>query len=211
MKMSKIGSNSALTEVERHFTVRFSKYDSADRAEIEQFIIKTFHHTYGADIRRFKPYLMSLRDQEQRLIGVCGLHSATKEKLFVERFLEMPIEALLSAHTGLTVNRADIVEIDNFSVEDLGMSRYLVTAINDQLYFTAKQWAVLTATPALRNVFIDLGLSPETLADADDGLLSSQDRQAWGNYFDQVPKILAIKRMDRRNKARADKTGNSST
>ncbi len=209
--MSKIGSNSAFNEVERHFSVRFSKYDSADRAEIEQFIIKTFHHTFGADIRRFKPYLMSLRDLDHKLIGVCGLHSATKEKLFIEHFLEMPIEAVLSTHTGHTVNRTDIVEIDNFSIEDLEMSRYLVTAINDQLYFTAKQWAVLTATPALRDVFIDLGLCPEVLADADDGLLSSEDRKVWGNYFDQAPQILAIKRMDRRNKARADKTGNSST
>lgn len=196
-----------MAQIERHFTVRFSKSDSADRDEIERFIIDTLHHTYGADIKRFKPYLMSLRDQENRLIAVCGLHSAATERLFLESFLDQPIESLLSVHTSSPVKRGDIVEIDNFSVKELGMSRHLVTAINDQLYFTAKQWAVLTATPALRDVFVDLGINPEILADTDINLLSSEDRQAWGSYFEQKPQILAIRRIDRRNRPRTGNAG----
>jgi hypothetical protein len=169
------------------------------------------HHTYGADVKRFKPYLMSLRDQNNKLIAVCGLHSAATEKLFLESFLDKPIEALLSAHTGVPVKRTDIVEIDNFSVAQIGMSRHLVTAINDQLYFTAKQWAVFTATPALHDVFVDLGLSPEILADTDINLLTPEDQQAWGSYFEQNPRIMAIRRLDRRNKPRNCKTGSSAT
>jgi hypothetical protein len=205
--MTQSSSNSTTAQVERHFTVRFSKYDSADRDEIERFIIDIFHHTYGADIKRFKPYLMSLRDQDDKLIAVCGLHSAATERLFLESFLDQPIEAVLSVHTGFPVKRGDIVEIDNFSVAELGMSRHLVTAINDQLYFTSKQWAVLTATPALRDVFIDLGLNPEILADTDMNLLTSEDRLAWGKYFEQKPQIMAIRRTERRNKPRAGNTG----
>jgi len=209
--MAQSSSSSTLAQVERHFTVRFSKSDSADRDEIERFIIDTLHHTYGADIKRFKPYLMTLRDQDNRLIAVCGLHSAATERLFLESFLDQPIEALLSAHTGFSVKRGDIVEIDNFSVVELDMSRHLVTAINDQLYFTAKQWAVLTATPELREVFVELGINPEILADTDLNLLSPEDRLAWGSYFEQKPKILAIKRMDRRNTPRNGNAGNSAT
>jgi hypothetical protein len=209
--MTRSSSNSAKAQAERHFTVRFSKYDSADRNEIERFIIDTLHHTYGADIKRFKPYLMSLRDQDNKLIAVCGLHSAATERLFLESFLDKPIEALLSEHTGTPVKRGDIVEIDNFSVEELGMTRHLVTAINDQLYFTAKQWAVLTATPALRDVFIELGIHPEILADTDINLLSSEDRIAWGNYFEQKPLIMAIRRTDRRNTPRTGNTGSTAT
>jgi len=209
--MTRSSTNPAKAQIERHFTVRFSKYDSADRDEIEGFIIDTLHHTYGADIKRFKPYLMSLRDQDNKLIAVCGLHSAATERLFLESFLDKPIEALLSEHTGAPVKRTEIVEIDNFSVAELGMSRHLVTAINDQLYFTAKQWAVLTATPALRDVFIELGIQPEILADTDINLLSSDDRLAWGNYFEQKPKIMAIRRTDRRNKPRTGHTGSTAT
>jgi len=209
--MAQSSSNSTLTQVERQFTVRFSKSDSADRSEIERFIIDTLNHTYGADIKRFKPYLMSLRDQDNKLIAVCGLHSAATEKLFLESFLDQPIEALLSAHTGFTVKRGDIVEIDNFSVVELGMSRHLVTAINDQLYFTAKQWVVLTATPELRDVFVNLGLQPEILADTDINLLPTEDRQAWGSYFGLNPQIIAIRRMDRRNKPRTGNAGSSAT
>ena len=209
--MTRPNSGPAASQVERPFTVRFSKYDAADREEIERFIIDSLHHTYGADIKRFKPYLMSLRDHDGRLIAVCGLHSAATEKLFLENFLERPIEALLSVHTGKPVKRGDIVEIDNFSVVDLGMSRHLVAAINDQLYFTAKEWAVLTATPALRDVFIDLGLNPDILADTDINMLSSEDQLAWGSYFAQKPQIMAIKRVERRSKFRTSLPGNSSS
>ncbi len=205
--MNNSSSNSTLAQGERYFTVRFSKSDSADRDEIERFIIDTLQHTYGADIKRFKPYLMTLRDHDQRLIAVCGLHSAATERLFLERFLDQSIEALLSAHTGSPAKRGDIVEIDNFSVVDLSMTRHLITAINDQLYFTAKQWAVMTATPALHDVFADLGLNPEILADTDVNRLSTEDRMAWGNYFEQKPQIMAIRRMERRNKSRTGNTG----
>jgi len=209
--MTRLTSNSTTSQAERPFTVRFSKYDAADRDEIERFIIDTLHHTYGAYIKRFKPYLMSLRDQDGRLIAVCGLHSAATERLFLENFLDQPIETLLSAHTGAPVKRGNIVEIDNFSVAELGLSRHLVTAINDQLYFTAKEWAVLTATPALRDVFVELGLNPEILADTDINLLSSEDQLAWGSYFEQKPQIMAIRRVDRRSKIRTAISGNSSS
>jgi len=209
--MTQSSPNQAVAQVERHFTVRFSKSDSADRDEIERFIIDTLHHTYGADVKRFKPYLMSLRDHENKLIAVCGLHSAATEKLFLESFLDKPIESLLTAHTGTPVKRADIVEIDNFSVAEMCMSHHLVTAINDQLYFTAKQWAVLTATPILFEVFVKFGIQPEIIADADIRLLNPEDRRAWGSYFEQKPQIMAIRRLDRRRRPRNCNTETSST
>lgn len=200
--MTRSSSNPTIDLTERPFTVRFSKHDSADRVELERFISDIFRQTYGAEIKRFKSYLMSLRDHDDKPIAACGLQSAATERLFLENFLDQPIEVVLSEHTGSPAKRGDIVEIGNFSVEELGMAHYLVTAINDQLHFTSKQWAVLTAVPALRDAFINLGMNPEILADADINRLHQEERGEWGNYFGQKPQVMAIRRMERRNKAR---------
>lgn len=200
--MRQTSSNPTIGMDERPFTVHFSKYDSANRAELERFISDTFRQANGAEIKRFKPYLMSLRDRDDKLIAVCGLRSAAIERLHLENYLDQPIEAVLSEHAGLPVKRGDIVEIGNLSIADLSMARYLITAINDQLHFTSRQWAVLTAVPAVRDVFIELGMYPEIIGDADINRLPPEDRVGWGSYFEQKPQVMAIRRMERRNRPR---------
>lgn len=207
--MTQSSPHPTINLTERHFTVRFSKHDSADRAELERFINDRFRQAYGGETKRFKPYLMSLRDQDDKLIAACGLQSAAAERLFLEFFLDQPIEAALSERTGAPLKRGDIVEIGNFSVEGLDMARYLITAINDQLHFTAKQWAALTAAPSLREACINLGMNPEILADANIDRLPLEDREEWGNYFEQKPQIMVIRRMERRNKPRVTQQGTS--
>lgn len=194
---------------QRNFSVHFSKPDAADRAELEQFIGDIFHQVYGARIHRFMPYLMSLRDPDGKLIAVCGLRSAATENLFLETYLDQPIEAALSEHAGEAVERGDIVEVGNFSVAELGMARYLITAINDQLYATSKQWAVFTAVPVLRNAFIKLNMNPEILGDADKNRLPAEEQAEWGSYYEQNPQVMAIRRIDRRSEPRSDRPVNS--
>lgn len=184
---------------EHPFSVRFSRTDAHDRAEIEQFIGNIFLQAHDANIKRFMPYLMSLRDKDDKLIAACGMRSAATETPFLEIYLDSPIETILSEHAGYPVERSEIVEVGNFSVAELGMARYLITAINDQLYETSKRWAVFTAVPVLRNAFIKLGMQPEILGDADINRLPVEQRQEWGSYYDQKPQVMAIRRLERRS------------
>lgn len=200
--MRQPSSNPTIGMAERPFTVHFSKYDSAGRAELERFIGDIFRRDYGAEIMRFKPYLMSLRDRDDKLIAACGLQSAAIEKLSLESCLDQPIEAALSEHTGYPVKRGDIVEISYLSIAEPDMARYLITAINDQLHFTSKQWAVFTAVPALRDAFIKLGMDPEILKNADMKRLFTEDTMEWGSCLEHKPQVMAIRRVDRRNKTR---------
>lgn len=196
---------------ERPFTVHFSKYDSAGRAELERFMSVIFRRDYGVEMMRFKPYLMSLRDRDDKLIAACGLQSAAIERLSLECFLDQPIETVLSEHTGHPVKRGDIVEISYLSIAKPDMARYLITAINDQLHFTSKQWAVFTAVPSLRDAFINLGMNPEILNAADMNRLFPEDRMEWGSYFEQKPQLMAIRRVERRNKSRIAEPVSSAT
>lgn len=196
--MNTIISNLTIGLAERILTVHFSQPDATDRAEVEQFISDVFYQAYGAKIKRFKPCLMSLRDQDNKLVAACGFRSAALEPLFLEAYLDQSIEKTLSDHVGFQVNRNDIVEIGNFSVIQPGMARRLNAAILTQLHATSKQWAVFTAVPVLRNAFIKMELNPIILADADKNRLTPEDQAEWGSYYAQKPQIMAVQRFERR-------------
>jgi len=181
----------------RPFTVHFSSPEAKDRTEIERFIGNIFHQAYGAEIKRFMPYLMSLRDPEGKLIAACGLRSAATERLFLENYMDQPVEVLLSERIGSTVQRSEIVEIGNFSVAEAGMARQLIMAIFDQLHATSKQWAVFTTVQVLYNALLKKNITPEILCDADKAHLPLAEQSDWGSYYEQKPQVMAIRRMER--------------
>jgi hypothetical protein len=205
--LNTIISNPAAGLAERPFDARFSQPGADDRAEVEHFIGDVFYQIYGAKIKRFKPCLMSLRDRDNKLVAACGFRSAALEPLFLETYLDRPIEAILSEHVGFPVRRDDIVEVGNFSVVGPGMARYLITAINDHLHDTHNQWAAFTAVPVLRNAFIKMGLNPVLLGDADKSRLPPEDQADWGSYYAQKPQVMAIRRIERHNNPRMSETG----
>jgi len=193
--MSKKITSEPSTDTSRNFTVHFSEPDAADRAEIEQFICSVFFQVCGAKVRFFLPTLMSLRDQDDKLIAACGIRSATTERLFLENYMDQPIEQLLSERVGSTVMRDDIVEIGNYSVAEMGISRLLIGAIFEQLHATSKQWAVFTAIQLVRNAMIKVGIVPEFLCDADIKKLPPSEQSEWGSYYEQRPQVMAIRRI----------------
>jgi hypothetical protein len=186
----------------RPISVRFSGRDAADRAEIEQFISKIFYDACGAKVRFFLPVLLSLRDSDGKLIAACGIRSAGSDRLFLEHYMDQPVECLLSEQVGSTVNRNDIIEIGNYSVAEMGTSRQLLSAIIDQLHATSKQWAVFTAIQLVRNTLIKQNVFPKVLCDADIKRLPPEEQSEWGSYYEQKPQVMAIRRMERRRENR---------
>lgn len=186
----------------RPFTVHFSARDASDRAEVEQFITGIFYQACGAKVRFFLPILMSLRDLDGRLIAACGIRSAGAERLYLENYMDVPVEQLLSERAGSPVQRSDIVEIGNYSVAEMGTSRLLIGAIFDQLHATSKEWAVFTAIQLVRNALIKQNIFPKILCDADINHLPPEERSEWGSYYEQKPQVMAIRRMERRRETR---------
>lgn len=191
-----------LDKKNRPLTVHFSGRDAADRAEIEQFIRDIFFQVCGAKVRFFLPTLLSLRDQDGRLIAACGIRNAGTERLYLENYMDKPVEQVLSEQLGSTVERSDIVEIGNYSVAEMGMSRQLISAIFDQLHATSKQWAVFTAVQVVRNALIKSDIIPLALCDADIKRLPPEEQFEWGSYYEQKPQVMAVRRMERRKKPR---------
>jgi hypothetical protein len=177
-------------------TTRLSGPDAPERQELEQFIRNVFHRAYGASIKHFMPQLMSLRDGAGNLQAVCGLRNAGDDALFLESYLDAPVENVISDRIGNEVARGDIVEIGNLAVAEPGTVRQLLASVSAYLHGTNTQWAVFTAIPALRNSMLKLNMPLEALGIADINKIEASERPNWGSYYDKTPQVMALKRIE---------------
>lgn len=179
------------------YTTQLCGPDTPERAELELFIRHVFHRAYGASIKHFMPQLMSLRDAGGRLLAVCGLRNADHGALFLETYLDAPVEHVIADRAQHGVERSDIVEIGNLAVAEPGIAPHLLASVSRYLHGTGTQWAVFTAIPVLRNSLTRLNMQLEVLADASLQRIAAEERPEWGSYYDKNPQVMAVRRASR--------------
>ena len=161
-----------------------------DRAEVEAFISETFALTYQAQVRKFMPRLLGICTKEGGLLAAFGVRSAAHEKLFLETYLDAPIEQLIEARIGVRPERKKIVEIGNLAAIYPGAVRWMIVALTVMLYEEGYEWVVFTGTAALRNGFNKLGLHPIEICPAHIERLDAEERARWGSYYDNQPMVM---------------------
>jgi hypothetical protein len=166
---------------------------SAHRHMAEQFVHAAFKRHYQADIQSFMPMLLSLSDEQQRLHAVLGFRHANATPLFLEKYLDQPVEQLLASRIHAPVDRSRLLEVGNLAVSASGGGRWLITALTAYLSTTHSEWVLFTIGPVLRNVFSRLGLELIDLAEARKDRLPLEEQAAWGSYYDQKPHVMAGK------------------
>ena len=163
--------------------------DAARRAAVHDFIRDRFAAHYQANVRHFMPCLFGLEADDGSLHGAVGCRSAAVQPLFLERYLDEPIEHVIAARSGEAVERADVVEVGNLAARGAGMSRLLIVALTRLLATEGVRWVGFTGTPALINSFRRLGIALHRLAPADPSRLGA-DRDEWGSYYDAGPQVM---------------------
>lgn len=158
------------------------------RDELEAFIQQRFLKAHNAEIHQFMPELFGLKDNEGTLCAVAGVRTAASEVLFLERYLDEPIEHVIEAYSGRAVDRQGIVEVGNLAATTLGSARLSIITITWLLAMGGLEWVAFTGNAGLVNSFIRLGLRPVTLCAADPMRLG-EDRHTWGNYYDTKPRV----------------------
>ena len=167
------------------------EHAAEDRAAIEAFIRRCFAQAHGACIGHFMPRLLSLRSKRGDLIAAFGLRDAADHRLFLETYLDSPIEAVLQARLGQAVRREEIIEVGNLSALYPGAARWLIVALTALLHDEGYKWVAFTGTATLRNGFSRLGLRPVELGAATLQHLPSSARADWGSYYDHAPIVMA--------------------
>ncbi len=162
------------------------------RRAFEDFIAARFARAYGARLTHFLPHLLGVKDGLGRWQAAAGYAAAGAQALFLEQYLDQPVELALAAALGAPIARGSVVEVGNLAANSAGMARSLIPQLARHLHRMGYRWVAFTATRALRNSFHRLGLKPVPIAAADRARLADGGAH-WGSYYDQDPVVVAGK------------------
>jgi len=177
---------------------------SPARLELEAVVREVYAATYGARITHLLPLLLGLADGTGHPGGVVGAQFGTdSQPMFLEEYLERPVQEALSAGLGRHVPRRALAEVGNLSALRPGLGRPLVSTMAAYLEGAGVGWAVFTATRALRLAFRHMGLQLVDLGAAEGARLGGR-LSDWGTYYDTEPRVTAVSVPEMRAAAARD-------
>ena len=159
------------------------------RAGLERFIADAFQASYGARISHFCDTLVGCRDGGGAWTAALGFSLAADGPVFLEQYLDAPLEIDIGERLGQPVARDGLVEVGNLAASCPGQARALIMHTTDLLYHMGLHLVAFTATASLLNSFGRLRLQPRFLAAADPSRLA-QSGSDWGSYYDTQPQVM---------------------
>jgi hypothetical protein len=166
------------------------EHEPADSAAVAQFIRNRFSADYDAHLTTLMPRLFSLTNAAGNMVAAFGLREAALSPLFMERYLDEPVEARIARLSGHKVARDRIVEVGNLAARP-GGARSMIAMLTRHLYALDFEWVTFTGVALLRSAFHRLGLQPLEIAQATPARLNARERLAWGRYFEGRPIVMA--------------------
>lgn len=176
---------------------------SGAEAQIQKFIADTFESHYDAKVDTFCNTLLGVRDFAGNLSAAAGYNLAEEGHLFLEQYLNAPVEVVASKALGVNLSRFEIAEVGNLAAREAGGARMLIRMVTQHLHMIGRRYVVFTATRSLINSFHRLGLDPVELAPATKSRVSNPEK--WGRYYDLEPRVvvgdiaLGYRHMERLN------------
>ena len=168
-------------------------YESAiKRTRLEKYIADQFLAAYQAKLHDFMPLLLATTCGD----GFCaaaGIRPTHNHPLFLEQYLPISIETILSQLAGQTVYRENIAEIGNLAATQRGASQLLFLMLTAVLHHTHLEWVTFTATPQVKKSIERLGIPLYSLYDANPNLLDNAHKATWGSYYTHQPQVVAAR------------------
>ena len=119
--------------------------------------------------------------------AVLGYRDAAEGPLFLETYLDSPIEAAIAEALHRPVSRNQIVEIGSFAADNcLAMARLWASAASRLV--GSHSIAVATLTRPMRAMFARIGLPLTEIAVATADRLDG-GASRWGRYYDEDPRV----------------------
>ena len=160
------------------------------RAPVEAFIARRFLEVHGARITEFMPQLLALFDDQGEVRAAVGMRDAGQHRLFLEYYLDNPVESLIQQRTGVAAEREQVVEIGNLASIDRRASRKLFRVLAQRLHAEHFEWAVFTGCGSLHRMFATIGIETVGLGRALQSRLPVE-LQTWGGYYEDNPQVVA--------------------
>lgn len=141
------------------------------------------------------PKLIALRDVDFNLVAAFGMRAASSENLFLEQYLDEPIEVVLSKSLNQPIARSSITEIGNLAVTNPRNAGVLIAHVIKHSINNGVQWCAATAHHTLQNGLIKGGCDVYPVHTVDPSRLSVQEQMAWGRYYDHRPQVVAVRNI----------------
>jgi hypothetical protein len=171
---------------------------SLERAEIESFVGDAFVRKHDATVTSFMPTLLSFRDMAGSLRGAVGLRNAGDHPLYLEQYLDRPVELAIASAMGCPTGRRQVVEVGNLAGANCRAAVRMVALLPAYLLAHDYQWIVFTATSAVREILLGFGAPLVELARAESTRVALGSDQ-WGSYYETDPRVFAGFLPDSRN------------
>ncbi|HEY0682216.1 MAG TPA: thermostable hemolysin [Steroidobacter sp.] len=171
---------------------KLSLYQADDprREELERFIRDVFASRHGAHVCSFMPTLLGLRNETGAVCSAAGFRSAAGQALFLERYLDVPIEQAVASSSGQQIGRSQIVEVGNLAGVNCRSAMRLVLDLPRILLDRGHRWIVFTATDTVRELLTSYHAPLLDLAVAT-AVRAQNTGDDWGRYYDRHPRVMA--------------------
>jgi len=160
------------------------------RGRVEQYIADRFAAAHGAEIHDFMPVLLTM-GCSGAITAATGVRAAARQALFLEQYLDAPVERAVAEVAGCSPKRAGMVEIGNLVATQGGASYLLFMVLTAVLERAGFEWVVFTATPQVRRALAHLGLEVFGVCAADPARLAAGALDSWGRYYANRPQVVA--------------------
>jgi len=157
-----------------------------------EFVRENFHRTYGADVRTFMPNFIRIKDRHDHTKALVGYRDAADGPLYLEKYMDEPIEVAISRYLATPVDRSEIVEVGNLAEAKPGDARLAIIGATSFFHTAGFRWVAFTGVTRLRNAFVRLGMSPKQLLEADQRRLPEEEVKQWGRYYDDGDPVICF-------------------
>ncbi|WP_371315078.1 thermostable hemolysin [Hyphomonas sp.] len=162
---------------------------SNDAQSVRSLIEGVYGNVYGAVLRDHYPEVCFHADDTGAIVAAAGVRRASAGLLFLESYLDSPIEDVIQRCVDETVSRDQIVEVGNLVSNQTGRCRFFFKLLCAELHTLGFRYVAATATRPLRRIFQYAGFQYRFLAAADPSRLKGGDAH-WGSYYATDPHVV---------------------
>ena len=171
-----------------HTEIDLFTQECAGRRALEHYISRKYLQVHDAHVNECLPILVGIRDRAERL-GAFGLRPGHHRPMFLEQYLDTPIEQQVASISRHPIDRCSLIEIGNLAITRKGYGPLAMVVLAMSLAEAGYEWMVFTVTEQVEKLMKRLGFEPHYLAGADPSRLQGEP-SIWGSYYNNNPRVM---------------------